>query len=32
MPIEGLKSQELALSLDVVEVAQMAAKLNHAFS
>ncbi|MCK0746242.1 NUDIX hydrolase [Chromohalobacter nigrandesensis] len=32
MPIEGLKNQELALSLDVVEVAQMAAKLNHAFS
>ncbi|MCK0713623.1 NUDIX hydrolase [Chromohalobacter sarecensis] len=32
MPIEDLKNQELALSLDVVEVVQMAAKLNHAFS
>lgn len=28
MPIEGLKNQELALSLDVVEVAQMAAALE----
>ncbi|WP_280542453.1 NUDIX hydrolase [Chromohalobacter sp. 11-W] len=32
MPIEGLKNEELALSLDVVEVAKMAAKLNCTYS